>query len=441
MHTSTILKRTFALITGCLLFAQISSAQFVTIPDSNFVSWLHNSSYASCMNGNQMDTTCTALVTDTFFDIHFSWIHDITGVQYLKNVTYMDCDEAQLTYIQAFPPALREFHCFVNHLTGLPPFPATVTALYCSHNQLTSLPALPAGLTYLDVSSNYHMTALPALPASLTHLDCKYDQIPGAMPALPASLVYLDCSLNRFTSLPALPFSLQFLFCYYDSLSSLPTLPTSLLDLECEYNQLTALPSIPASLNTLACDYNKLTVLPFMPNSVTYLSCGYNDIATIPNLPDSMDLFYCRHNLHLTCLPQLGKIGSLNFDSTAITCLGNYPVPDSNTISNSSPPLSSVSLCTAGNANGCAVFTGVRDIKTISSLAIYPNPVNDVLTISGATGAPIQIAIYSVQGQCVRTITTESQTTEIKTSGLAPGMYVLRLSAHGGVVNRSFVKE
>ena len=34
------------------------NAQFVTIPDTNFVNWLNSHGFSSCMYGIQLDTSC-----------------------------------------------------------------------------------------------------------------------------------------------------------------------------------------------------------------------------------------------------------------------------------------------------------------------------------------------------------------------------------------------
>ena len=40
-----------------------TKAQYVTLTDSNFVTWLSQyTSIAPCFNGNQLDTTCPALL-------------------------------------------------------------------------------------------------------------------------------------------------------------------------------------------------------------------------------------------------------------------------------------------------------------------------------------------------------------------------------------------
>lgn len=441
--STTIRRKALVLIISCFLFCQLSSAQFVTIPDSNFVSWLNNSSYASCMTANQMDTTCTALVTDTFFDIHFTWIHDLTGVQYLKNLTHMYCNESQLTYIPALPPGLTALDCFSNHLTSLPPLPATLTRLSCPNNQITAFPALPAGLMYLDCSSNRIAVSVPTLPTALAYFDCHSNLIPGILPNLGSNITYLNISINRFTIIRNLPAGIQTVLCYYDSLSSLPGLPTSLVDLQCDFNQITSLPTIHNGLQNLSCGNNLLTTTPTLPNSITSLNLTNNRLTSITNLPDSMDLFYCSFNPDLACLPRLGKIGSFNFNNTAITCLGNYPIPDSNTISNSNPPLNTVPLCTAGNAGGCVVYSGISDVSDENNLIIYPNPVADFLHISYpyTSHVPSQISVCDAQGRSILTVSSVSQTTHMNISGFTPGLYFIQLTAEGTVINRSFVKQ
>lgn len=47
---------------------QSIKAQFVTIPDANFVNWLQGN-VPSAMIGNQMDTTSLAVTSRTFVDV------------------------------------------------------------------------------------------------------------------------------------------------------------------------------------------------------------------------------------------------------------------------------------------------------------------------------------------------------------------------------------
>ena len=72
------------------------NAQWVTIPDANFVGYL-KTWYPSCMNGNQMDTTCSGVVHPTSFYIYSYGISDLTGLQYFDSIGYLDCSYNSLT--------------------------------------------------------------------------------------------------------------------------------------------------------------------------------------------------------------------------------------------------------------------------------------------------------------------------------------------------------
>ncbi|MEP7265722.1 MAG: hypothetical protein ABI772_14550, partial [Bacteroidota bacterium] len=100
-----------------------SCAQFVTIPDANFVTWLNAHGYSTCLNGNQLDTTCLQVVSPSSITINSSNISNLTGLQYFDHLVYLSCSN--------------------NQLTSLPRLPLSLQTLFCSSNQLTTLPALP----------------------------------------------------------------------------------------------------------------------------------------------------------------------------------------------------------------------------------------------------------------------------------------------------------
>lgn len=71
-------------------------------------------------------------------------------------------------------------------------------------------------------------------------------------------------------------------------------------------------------------------------------------------------------------------------------------------------------------------------------LGVFPSPAASVLNIR--CGAPVERAeIYSLQGQIVGMESGNVQA--IGVGGLSPGVYILRVSAGGRVMNRLFVKE
>jgi len=143
----------------CISVTHKTSAQYVTIPDANFVAYLQTN-FGSCMSGSQLDTTCAAVLNATSLNVSSLSIANLTGAQYFKGLD----------------------------------------TLICSSNSLTSLPALPGSITYLD---------------------CSYNQL-SSMPSLPASLIYLNCLFNQLTSLPTLPATLRVLLCYQNHLTHLP---------------------------------------------------------------------------------------------------------------------------------------------------------------------------------------------------------------------------
>ncbi len=300
-----------------------ANAQYVTIPDANFVSWLNNNGYASCMNGNQMDTTCNAVINATTVNCASNNISDLTGISYFDNLITLGCTNNQLTALPGLPASLNNLYCDGNYLLILPTLPPALISLNCEANQLTSLPAIPASLNSLVCGDN-QLTSFPTIPSSLQVLHCN-DNLFTTLPTLPNSLTNLDCASNDLTSLSALPATLTNLRCQSNILTSLPGLPASLGALQCEANQLTALPSLPLSLYFLDCGGNPLTVLPALPPSLSTLACWGNQLTSLQTLPASLIYFDCSNN-QLNMLPSLpGLLRYLYCSNTQLTSLPLLP--------------------------------------------------------------------------------------------------------------------
>ncbi len=349
-------------------FLQTTKAQYITIPDTGFASFLRDS-FPTCMNGKQLDTMCSKVVRTKFLYIQHD-ISDLTGIQYFDSLHTLWCGTDFLTSLPVLPKSLRVLDCSFNRIHTLSNLPPQLDSLTCIANGITSITSLPSTLTYLEVSSNPDLSVLPTLPASLKVLLTAYNKTMTSLPALPSGLVYLDCGgwqalppLGKITSLPTLPTGLKTLICQYNVLTSLPVLPDSLQILTCNNNLITSLPTLPKSLRTLACYYNKLTQIPVLPAGLTQLSCGYNQLTALPTLtnltflnctgnnltslpalpatlgifycdrnqltflpplPNELNVFNCAYNPLITCLPPLKKIGySFSIDSTGIKCLPN----------------------------------------------------------------------------------------------------------------------
>ncbi|MES2620689.1 MAG: T9SS type A sorting domain-containing protein [Bacteroidota bacterium] len=325
----TKLLRTLVLpIVLCIVSCFSLQAQWVSIPDTNFGTWLDTSGYSACMQGNnqmgwQMDTSCPAVVGETRVVCVGKNIYNLTGIQYFDSLDYLSCGNNQLTSLPTLPESLYLLNCDKNKLTSLPTLPGSLTWFMCRYNQLTSLPTIPASLTYLGVHHN-ELTSLPTLPGNLIELDCTNNQL-TLLPTLPGSLFQLNCSNNQLTLLPSLPGSLNNLQCSFNQLTSLPTLPGSLTWFMCRYNQLTSLPALPASLIGLVCDSNQLTSLPTLPGNLTDLTCRNNQLTLLPTLPGSLLNVSCDNN-QLTSLPTLpGSLLSLRCSDNQLTSLTILP--------------------------------------------------------------------------------------------------------------------
>ncbi len=380
---------TFLLIAN-LVSINSSKAQYVTIPDTNFVNWL-NINFPSCMNGNQMDTTCSAILnTTSIWNLQNQNISNLSGIEYFKNLTLINCNSAWISEIPKLPNSLITFWGNNMRLTNFPSLPSNLQRLECRGNQLTQLPNLPNSLIELDCEGN-QLTQLPLLPNSLEELKCGgnfIDTLPtlssnlrylscggnllmnlpilsnlltelycggnllvslpnllntnlailhcsynnlSTLPSLPNTLKEINCSSNPLFTLPTLPLNLETLFCLRDSLLTLPSLPATLKNLYCQENQLTNLPELPSTLKVLWCSYNQLTYIDSLPSTLTNFDCNDNDIYCFKYLPDcAMHL----HNNPFTCLPNYtSRMGFLSY----MFDLLNYPLcVNGDTIFNSS---------------------------------------------------------------------------------------------------------
>jgi len=299
-----------------------AKAQYVTIPDANFRTYLEGR-FPSCMQNGKMDTTCTEITTLKEFGVYKLTISDLTGIQYFDALEYFFCTYTPITFLPPLPKGLQRLHCSSSLLTTLPALPKSLEYLYCSSNQLTSLPPLPESLKYLECSFN-QLTVLPSLPKSLIELQCVYNQL-TFLPALPQSLINLQCWQNQLSGLPALPVSLERLGSGSNQLTDLPALPVSLRELTVEYNQITHLPVLPPGLEYLHCVNNQLEQLPVLPASLNYLGCSMNKLTTLPYLPQGLEELNCYEN-QLTALPYLpAALTSLQCFKNKINCLPVLP--------------------------------------------------------------------------------------------------------------------
>ena len=75
-----------------------------------------------------------------------------------------------------------------------------------------------------------------------------------------------------------------------------------------------------------------------------------------------------------------------------------------------------------------------------SSLLMYPNPVENVLTITAST--PIKgVKVFNVLGALVQEVKTDSENINMDLSTQSQGVYFLRIYNEGGYTNRKIIKK
>ena len=221
MKTKRLLLSLVALLsmTHAMADVEINETNF---PDANFRSYLLSQNY---------DYDGDGLITDyeianvTFIGVSDMNISSLKGIEFLTALTYLSCDNNQLTSLDLSKnTALTYLSCDNNQLTSLDLSKNTaLTTLSCGNNQLTSL----------DLSKNTALTGLSCGNNQLTTLDVSKN----------TALTTLSCDNNQLTTLDV-------------------SKNTALKTLYCDNNQLTTLnvSGLPA-LHTLSCIGNQLTTL------------------------------------------------------------------------------------------------------------------------------------------------------------------------------------
>ena len=181
-----------------LLTVSVKAQKYVTIPDSSFVYFLQ-ANYATCMNGNKLDTTCSNIKSVQSLYVSSKKIKDLSGVQYFSDLKNLTCTDNLLKTLPSLSNTkLHTLNCNNNLLVALPPLPKTLCSLECRNNKLTFLPALNPCTEGLMCSNN-QITALPEIPAHIQMLTFSNNKI-TCIPILPDSSIYMfEYENNPFT--------------------------------------------------------------------------------------------------------------------------------------------------------------------------------------------------------------------------------------------------
>ena len=85
--------------------------------------------------------------------------------------------------------------------------------------------------------------------------------------------------------------------------------------------------------------------------------------------------------------------------------------------------------------------TGI-DSWLANSVSLYPNPAKEYVDIRVDGDLNVKaMEVYDVYGKLLNTVIVTENPTRINVSGLANGMYFVRVSTEAGMVTKTFVKK
>ncbi len=181
---------------------------------------------------------------------------------------------------------------------------------------------------------------------------------------------------------------------------------TALTNLQCVSNQLTTLDvSANTALNRLECYYNQLTSLDVSANTaLTRFYCNNNQLTSL-NVQNGNNInitnFGANSNPNLTCI-QVDNVAYSNVNWSNIDAAASF-------------------------STNCGA-TSVADTDKLATVQIIPNPVNSYVTINGLNNFQI-MDLINMQGQIIKTILVNGNSSLVDASSIANGIYQLKLSS------------
>ena len=104
--------------------------------------------------------------------------------------------------------------------------------------------------------------------------------------------------------------------------------------------------------------------------------------------------------------------------------------------------------CTSGQTSDWSIMITATTTVGIDEhlqnhVTLYPNPANDIVNVE-CTMNNVHVEaleVFDVYGKLINTVNVTDSPTRINVSGLASGMYFVRVTTEVGVVTKSFVKK
>ena len=172
-------------------------------------------------------------------------------------------------------------------------------------------------------------------------------------------------------------------------------------------------------------DGSKLYVTNFNDASVSVINTATNTVSatiTVGSFPDGISVS-----------PDGSKVYVANYRSNTVSVINSSTNTVSSAISVGSAPVA------IGNFIS-PITVGIAPQSMLSTvIEAYPNPANDKLTVKSLQKSTI--VVINIQGQTILQQTAQQGKTDIDISGLAKGVYILRLCSNDKTAVARIVKE
>lgn len=325
-------------------------AQFVTLADQDFASWL-NQRFQGCFDQSDLrfDTTCSEVLSlqELTIDGFLDDIENLDGLQYFKSLRTLN-----ITGVNTGSTTL-------NSISSIPRLPNSLKAFLCSNTVITTLPPMPDTLISISLNNNALLNTISPLPAQLQNL--QVNNSPATFSTLPGTLKYLQfANLLSPTVVPVLPNELKYLesISFGDVSFSQSVFPDSLRHLAVEATNILSYPILNDSLSFVYVTSRVLNYINSFPANLDSIVASGSGISNLPGLPAELNYLDVR-TTGMICLPYLPNRLSKLYLPLSILCLPNTVVGLQ--VFRQSTPIN-LSLCSpVNNANHCPsgpVITG-----------------------------------------------------------------------------------
>lgn len=275
-----------------LILSLFVKAQIVNIPDANFKEELIK--YHSIdTNGDDEISVSEAEAYTGIIDVHANNIFNLTGIEYFKNITELDCSLNKLTRLD------------LSHNTA-------ITVVKCSFNKLENLNLINNTLVKkIDCYSNYLKNLNISNNIELDYLNCALNNLSNLDVSKNIKLTSLLCFHNQLSHIDLTNnINIISFCCGNNQLSNIDlTNNTNLTDLECGHNLLSSINvSKNSELKDLDCKSNLLSSIDVSKNSgLKDLDC-YNNYLSSIDVSNNTELFYLRLDYNKIPFSELLKV-------------------------------------------------------------------------------------------------------------------------------------